>query len=176
MLQITPGFIFLLLFLTVSCQKQESYQARVEEIFPPVLVQNVALNRMGNLPVSVEFFKGQWTLVVFGSGNCKSACQHRLELVNEAANVKKLLVIDGLATPAKLRELAGSYPDVAVTMGITASTFDHFYAQFDVESIAPEQKRQHIYLVSPSAELVYSLSSENLTADDLAKEISLLKK
>lgn len=176
MLRISPRVFFLTLFFTLSCQQQDNYQAKVEEVFPPVLVKNVALNRLGNLPVNHQFFKGQWTLVVFADEKCETACRQRLELVNKAENVNKLLVIDGLATPEKLKQLARLYTDVAVTMGITASTFDHFYVQFDIESIAPEKKHQYIYLVNPSAELAYSLAAENLTVDSLHKELSLLQK
>ncbi|MBT3205657.1 MAG: hypothetical protein HOM14_15710 [Gammaproteobacteria bacterium] len=162
------------LFFNAACQQQEDYQSSAEEIFPPVTMKYAALNRMDNLPVSLTFFKDDWTMVVFGESSCSDNCLNRLALLNDVKSAKKLFVIDGLANHATLRELAGLFPNVAITMGVTASSFDRFYAQFDLDSIEPTQKQKMIYLVSPSAELVYSLDAEEITSSDLEKEIVLL--
>ncbi len=162
------------LFFIVACQKQEQYQSSAEEIFPPITIKYAALNRIGGLPVTPAFFKDQWSIVIFGEPGCSDDCLKRLALINGVKQAKKLFVIDGLAGHALLNELGAKFTNVAITMGVTASSFDSFDAQFAVEGIEPEQKKSMIYLVNPSAELVYSLDTGNLTTADLEKEITAI--
>ncbi len=163
------------LFFNISCQKQEQYQTIAEEVFPPVTLKYAALNRLDNLPVSLTFFRDQWTLVIFGDSSCADDCQKRLALVNDVQSVNKLFVINGQAGHVTLRELARIYPEVAITMGVTASSFDNFYNQFDVDMVDSEDKHLYVYLISPTGDLAHILNVENLSAADVEKEISALK-
>ena len=167
-------FIYLSLFLITSCQQKEDYQSQAEEIFPPVQMKHVALYRIAALPVSPVYFEGQWTIVIFGDANCQGDCLKRLALINDVEQAKKLFVADGPAQNSRLTELAGLFPNVAITMGATAGSFDSFYAQFDVEIIEPAQKHRQLYLVNPSKELVYSLPQHNLSVESLQKEITVM--
>ena len=162
------------LFFIVACQQQEQYQSSAEEVFPPVAIKYAALNQLGGLPVSPAYFKGKWSIVIFGEPNCSDDCLQRLALINGVKQAKKLFIIDGLTNSAELSELGAKFTNVAITMGVTASSFDSFDAQFGIEGIEPEQKKLMIYLINPSAELVYTLSSENLTAADLEKEMAVI--
>jgi len=163
------------LFFFVACQKQEQYQSRAEEVFPPVAIKYAALNQLGALPVIPAFFKGQWSIVIFGEADCSDDCLKRLAVINAVEQAKKLFVIDGLTNSAELKELGAKFTNVAITMGVTASSFDKFYAQFNIDGIEAAQKHTLLYLVNPSAELVYSLPQENLTSAELEKEIAVIK-
>lgn len=175
MFRLATVFLYLSLFLTVSCQQQKAFDSVVEEIFPAVPIKYVALYRVNSLPVSPVFFQDQWSIVIFGQAVCDESCKQRLSLVNEVEGAQKLYVIDGLADHSKMSELASLYPNVAITMGATASSFDSFYAQFDVDTVASSQKNQHVYLVNPAAMLAFSLPLTDLTADVLSREIKQLK-
>ena len=163
------------LFFFLACEKQEQYLSSAEEVFPPITIKYAALNQLGGLPVTPSFFKNEWTIVIFGGADCSDDCLKRLALINAVEQAKKLFVIDGLAGHAELTELGTKFTNVAITMGVTASSFDTFYAQFDVDGIELSQKKLMIYLISPSAELVYSLPSDNLTSAELEKEIAVIK-
>ncbi|MCP4075318.1 MAG: hypothetical protein GY744_03940 [Gammaproteobacteria bacterium] len=167
-------FYFSLLF-NAACQKQDEYQSRAEEVFPPITIKYAALNQIGGLPVTPAFFQGQWSIVIFGEPNCSDECLKRLALINPVKQAKKLFVIDGLASHAELNELGAKFTNVAITMGVTASSYDSFDTQFVIEGIEPAKKKLMIYLINPAAELVYSLSSDNLTVVDLEKEIAVIK-
>lgn len=162
--------------LLAACQDHKNHQGRASEVFPPVSVQNVALFRLSQLPVSPVFFEGHWTVVVFGQAACEQDCQHRLQLVNAVQDTPSLFVITDLADHRQLQTLAKQHPSVAISMGTTASAFDNFYRQFDLESIAASEKHQFIYLVNPDAELAYTLAVAELREGDIDKELALLHK
>ena len=176
MFRLVSLLFYISLFLNVSCQQQEDYKSRAEEIFPPVQMKYVALYRKDGLPVIPVFFEGQWTIVIFGNAPCDDDCMERLALINSIESAKKLFVFNGQASHTKLKELVEAFPNIAITMGTSAASFDNFYAQFDVDTVEPLQKHQQVYLVNPSTKLVYSLPQKDLTSDDLAKEIAWLKK
>jgi len=167
---------FLSLTLTVSCQQQDDFKSQAEEIFPPVEMTHVALYRKSGLPVIPVFFQGQWSMVIFGNTSCENECIKRLDLINGVESVKKLLVFNGQAKHTRMQELVDSYPNVAITMGTSAASFDNFYKQFDVDTVEPIKKHQQIYLVNPTAELAYSLPQKGLTSEQLGKEMAFLIK
>ena len=176
MYRLVTLLFYISLFLNVSCQQQDNYKSRAEEIFPPVEMKYVALYRQDGLPIIPVFFAEQWSIVIFGDTPCDDDCLDRLALINSIESAKKLFVFNGQAKHKKLKELVDSFPNVAITMGTSAASFDNFYTQFDVDTVEPTQKHQQIYLVNPSSELVYSLPHKGLTSADLTKEITWLDK
>ena len=166
--------ILLSLFLLSSCQKQEVYKSKAEEIFPPVPMRNVALYRMDNSPISPAFFQGQWSVVIFGTESCNAGCLKRLALVNEVRQAQKLFVLAGIASHSMLTDLAKQFSNVAISMGTTPYSFDNFYAQFDSDMDMFDDKHKQIYLINSSAELAYKIDFTRLNPGDIDNEITLL--
>lgn len=165
----------LLLMLNAGCEPQEAYKSRAVEVFPPIPMRHVALFRMDGLPIGPVYFQGQWSVVAFGTSSCQGDCLQRLDLLEKLDQpVNKLFVIDDLADHSKLRELAQKSPSVAVTMGISAASFDNFYDQFDTDTGESIDKHQQFYLVNPLAELAYSLQQQGLKPGDIDRELELL--
>ncbi len=138
------------------------------------MMKYAALYQVDGLPVSPAFFQGQWTLVIFGQGDCPATCQERLALINNLESVKKLFVIIDLAEPDQMRNLKRMYPQVAISMGTTAVSFDRFYAQFNDEFADEEQKQARIFLLSPAGVLSYWLSAEEISSADIQQEVQML--
>jgi len=164
-----------ILIISTGCNRQPEYQSRKMEVFPAVQIKYAALYQVDGLPVSPAFFQGQWTLVIFGQADCAFACQQRLALLNSLEAVKKLFVIIDLAQPDQMREFKQRYPQVAISMGTTAVSFDRFYAQFKDEFADAEQQQARIFLVNPAGVLSYWLSTEDLKTADIQMEMQILQ-
>lgn len=175
MMPVINILILLSILLLSSCQKQEIYKSRAEEIFPPVPIRNVALYRMDNSPISPAFFHGQWSAVIFGTEFCNEGCLKRLALVSEVRQAKKLFVLAGVASHSMLTDLGNQFPNVAISMGTTPFSFDIFYAQFDSDIELPDDKHKQIYLINSSAELSYKIDFSLLNSGDIDNEITLLR-
>jgi len=165
-----------MLMISTGCTRQAEYQSRKMEVFPAVPMKYVALYQVDGLPVSPAFFQGQWTLVIFGQADCNPACQQQLALLNNLDDtVRKLFVISDLAEPEQMRVLKRKYPQVAISMGTTAVSFDRFYTQFNDEFSDAEQQLVRIFLVSPTGMLSYWLSAEELSSTDIQQEVKMLQ-
>ena len=120
-----------LLLLIAACNTSSPYQPVGEEVFPAEKVDDAALYRMDQLPVSPGFFRDRWTWVGFGHSDCGTACSAALDQLNAIQQGQGLFVVTDMASHQRLRELGKDYPAVAIGMGITAMSYDVFAVQFD---------------------------------------------
>ncbi len=170
---IRPAFLFsIILMLLAACSKGKPYTVAGEESFPPVAVEYAALYRMDALPVSPGFFRQHWTWVGFGPADCEDACRLRLDLLNSVSGGQGLFVVNELTDHVRLRSLADRFPQVAIAMGTTAVSFDLFEKQFAQSIAAVDNDADRLYLVSPAAQIVYSIDSKDLSSDGLEQEFS----
>jgi len=161
----------LLIVFSSACQTESAYQSVAEEVFPPVVINDAALFRMGGLALNNSYFNNHWTLVTFGSSPCKGKCMDRISKLETVDGVNKLFVFDGLAGHEELNRLTSKFSSVQITMGTTAPTFDKFYRYFDVDFIIEEEKHDFFYLVNKSAGLEFVLSDD---VKSLQAEMNLL--
>ena len=172
MLKHMKRFITLVLILSplwlFGCQQQKPKSEVLQEVFPPVEITNAALFRVNNLPVTPDFFKDRWTLLVFNDDNgCADPCLQRLQLIDAVEGAQTLMFAPGLPDHGRQRELAAQFPGIGFTSGTTASSAERFHAQFEVDFIEAGQKAQYIYLINPSAELEYAVSAQQLSREAL---------
>jgi hypothetical protein len=163
-----------MLLLLTGCEARQVQEIHLQEVFPPVTMDNVALFRVNNLPVTVDYFRNHWTLVVLDSEDCKESCIRRLEHVNRIKAVQKLLFADGLADQKRLRELIEMYPQIAMTSGTTMSSVENFSRQFDLEDLDRSQKYNYVYIINPGAQLVYVVSDADVNQGLLESDMPLL--
>ena len=163
-----------LLVLITACGQKPAFQSQLEEVFPPVPLRYSVLNRVNALPITPDYFRDRWTLVLFGLADCAPDCQTRLQLANRQQSVQALFVVQDLADFTVLNRLAAAYPEVAISMAGTAALADNFQGQFKVESITEDDPAAYFYLVNPKAELEYVLAADGLRPTDLEQELRQL--
>ncbi len=163
-----------LLVLIAGCKQEPEFQSQLEEVFPPVPLRYSVLNRVNALPITPDYFRERWTLVLFGLADCAPDCQTRLQLANRQQSVQALFVVQDLANFTVLNQLAAAYPEVAISMASTAALADNFQSQFRVETITEDDPAVFFYLVNPQAELEYVLAADGLRPTDLEQELKQL--
>ncbi|MDJ0832620.1 MAG: hypothetical protein QNJ69_03800 [Gammaproteobacteria bacterium] len=166
--------LFCLLVYLTGCEQKPAFQSHLEEVFPPVPLTYSVLNRVNALPITPDFFRDRWTLVLFGLADCAPDCQTRLQLANRQQAVQALFVVQDLANFTVLNQLASAYPEVAISMAATAALADNFQAQFRVESVTADDPAGFFYLVNPQAELEYLLPADGLRPTELEQELNNL--
>jgi hypothetical protein len=161
---------FLLVLMVAACDADSSYQPIGEEVFPTVAVDDAALFRMDQLPISPAYFQNRWTWVGFGHSDCNATCEAVLDQLNRVEQDQTLFVVTDMAVHQRLRELGREYPMVSIGMGITAMSYDLFAAQF----AAPDDGEQAalLFLVDPRGQLVYHLPVAQLDPGMLDRELA----
>lgn len=163
-----------MLFLA-SCERNQSNENELQEVFPPQQITNVALFRINNLPVTQPFFQNRWTLVAFADSACGSECLQRLNKMIDVDDTQSLLFFSGLADHAGLNDLANQFRQTAITLGTTSESAKNFYKQFNVDFIAPESKQNYIYLISPQSELTHVVSQDSLNPSQLEQLLAQMR-
>lgn len=166
--------LVLLVNLVMGCEQEQKYQSKAVEIFPPHELFTVALFRMNNLNLSPAYFKDHWTTILLGHAPCDEQCLSNLNYLDEVITGQKLFVFDNIASTQHIKELTDQFKSVSITMGVTATSSDFFLAHFNIEGIEQRNRNQYFYLVNPDGAIAYSLLFDNLKADDIDNELSML--
>ena len=166
--------VFLCAMLITACSAEKPYQSHAEDVFPAVPITRVALFRLDTLGVTPEFFRQQWTAVVFGNADCGQACQQLRAVSDALQQGQALMVIEDLASHEQMRVLKQRYPNVEIGMGVTAASIDNFKTQFEDDGLSWDELREHVHLVNPQGVLSYRIPSAALPSVDIDRELKAL--
>lgn len=150
----------------MACEQQpasveEPYAA--EELFPPRVLQQVALWNLHGTGITDEYFeKNQQVLLYIDKAECDKSCQKRLYLMQSVEdNAARLFVVDGTAPSHLLQQLEQKYPGLLTAIAPTASAYDRFYRQIVNEEEDREgDQKLPIYLIQSPGEITHWYSGQ----------------
>lgn len=144
-------------------------------------IEDVTLADLEGRPVPFSAFKGKWTLVYFGPGECPKPCRDNLYKMRqitaaqgrEAFRVQQVFVVTSAeATDGPRHALLADYPDTRVLRD-APGTVRELAVQFAVNGGTPLDGLHRIYVVDPLGNFMMSYAAD---ADPrrMNKDLSLL--
>lgn len=154
-----------LLLLLNACHNNETKEREFNEIFPPQKIHTAALFRINGLNLSSHYFQEQKTAVKLVESHCDESCMSVLYQFDNAPHQSLLFFNSPKVNREHLSDLADRFKNVAITVGSTARSTDHFTSSFEITSKPDTQPQNRIYLVNQQGEVSGWIEDEKYSTD-----------